>query len=866
MLLIILLLFPLTLMAEVFVISNYPLRKNNIESIIKGENYEEVVQMMKSIKDIKDVRISREGDKVYVYIERYPIVKKIYIKGNMAVLREEILSYLGFYENMPLRGPEFNERDVEERVKRLYMDKGFLDVAVGVTLDMDAEGYAEVYIGIYEGPVYFTESGVYKNSTYEPTLLDLKIGLVRGRVFKESFFREGVFPLQDFYTKEGFWDSFVYYEGVEKMQLKKPFYQVLAPSDKTIGKRPLRILGAISDGIANLLGHPMGTLKAITGRGHIARPVFNVVEGKKYRILWEGVHFFKEEELTRISGLAEKGVDPFSLQEAKESIINKYHRKGFFEVKVEHQVDEKGVVFKVEEGPRYRAFGEGLEEDYYDEDLLEFTLKKRLEGLFREGYRLAEGNIHREIFKEDKRVRVIMEIKPGKKQIIRDFVYAGENREIKKIFSKHRGKLPALFNTDLVETLNIDIQKYFLKKGLMDGDYDIQIKADEEGDTLYYTYLYSIREGPTYQLGETIHYGYEKTTLRELSYMTEKGKHYSEALNEKALHNMLNSGIFSGVSIDTFVDKEKRVVHRLIQVSEDQRGILDLSLGYNTEEKLSLETFLGAKNLLGIGMTAGAKYRRTGKRELYDLSLQDNFLLSSRYWFKSNIFKSYEEHKSYDLDSRGLNLQLGYRISTNTSVGPIFSILKNKVDGRSFSIRKYSVFLLREYKDDIFSPNRLHYNSVNLSFAEGDAHYTKFDLSTYYLIPLRRDLKLSFKVAGGAIWGEAPIFERFFLGGLRDLRGYAFEEIGQPTGRKYYGFGRIELITPLKGPLVWVLFGDAGAAGNKLEDLPKDIKWSLGSGVGINTPVGPVRLDLAFPMDRNWLKKYKVYLSVGYYY
>ncbi len=857
--------FPLSLFAQVFLMSNYPLRKSNIEQVINKQNYREMVEMLKKIEDVKDVYLM-EGEEVYIYIERFPIIRSIHIKGNLALIREEILSYLGFYEGMPVRGPEFNEGDVEGRIKRLYMDRGFLDASVGVTLVKDENGYIDLYIGIDEGPVYFTEGGVYKGTSYNASLLDEAMGLVKGRVVKESFFRESVFQLQDFYIGEGFWDSFVYYEGLERIRLNRPFYHVLMPMDRSVRKRPLRLFGSLSEGISNLFSHPIATLRALTGKGFVARPVFQIIEGKRYRIHWEGASFFKEKDLIRISGLEEKGVDPFSLEEARENIINAYHKKGFFDVKVEYEMAGDSINFKIQEGDRYTVVGEGLNEQFYDEDALEKLLESELEKLHKDGYTLAEGRLKKEVLREKKEVKVNFDINPGKRQILKDVIYEGENKDIKVLFRKYKDKLPAIFNTNLIEAINIDLQNYFLKKGFMEGSFDIDVKIQEEEENLFYIYTYKVKEGEVYGLGNTIYYGYEKTSLRELSYMTEKAKNYSQSLDDTTLNNMLTSGVFNGVSINTFVDKEKKLVHRLIQVSEDKRGMFDLSLGYNTEENISAEVFLGLKHLLGIGLSSGLKYKKTGKRELYELSLSDNFLFSSRYWFKSNLFKTYEEHKSYNLNSYGSNLQLGYRITRNTSVGPVFSLLKNEVDGQRYNLKKYGVFLLREFKDDLFSPSRIHYDSVSLSFVEGDARYAKFELSTFYLIPMPKDLKLSFKVAGGGVWGDAPIFDRFFLGGLKDLRGYSFEEVGQPKGGKYYSFGRLEFILPFKEPFIGVVFADAGSVADGPKNLLKDIKTDGGFALGINTPIGPIRLDVAFPFERKWLSRFKVYLSVGYYY
>ncbi|MFN7065283.1 MAG: BamA/TamA family outer membrane protein [Aquificaceae bacterium] len=834
--------------------------------MINTENYKEMVEVIKSIEDIKGVYLMEEEDRVVIYVERYPILRKINIKGNFAVSTEEIFSYLGLYEGIPIRGPELNQTDIEERVRGLYREKGFLDASVGVVMVRDEDGYVELYIGIDEGHVYFTEGGLYKGSSYEPSLLDLKIGLVRGRVFRESLYRESVFSLQDFYIREGFWDSFAYYEGVEKIELKRPFYDVLFPRDKSVEKRPLRWLGFLSEGLSNLINHPIVTFKALIGKGHVARPVFQIIEGRRYKILWEGVQFFSPDDLIGISQLGEKGLDPFSLEEAKNSVLKAYHEKGFFDAKVDYEVDGEIIVFKVEEGQRYTVLGDRFEGDLYDEERIKAYLKSELEELYKKGYTLAEGKISKEVLKDEKRVKVSVDIEKGKKQIIKDFVYKGDDRELKKVFLRYKERLPTIFSTELIESLNLDIQKYFLRKGFMEGDFDIQVHLEETEDSIHYVYIYEVKEGSVYRLGETVYYGYDKTSLRELSYMTERREHYSETLNDKTLHSMLNSGAFLGVSIDTFLDRDKKLVRRLIQVSEDKRGILDLSLGYNTEERFSFEGFLGLKNLFGIGLTYGLRYRRTGKKELYDLSLSDSFLFSRKNWFKSNIFKGYEEHKSYNLDSAGFNLQLGYRITTNTSIGPVFSLLNNRVDGQGFYIRKYGLFLLREFKDDLFSPSKIHYNSISWSLAEGTNRYTKFELSTFYLLPLVRDIMLSFKVAGGAVSGKAPIFERFFLGGLKDLRGYSFEEVGQPEGGRYYAFGRLELSFPIKGPFIGIFFGDMGSVSNKVRDLAKDIKVSFGGSVGVSTPIGPIRLDVAFPIEDNWLRKHKIYLSVGYYY
>jgi len=57
-----------------------------------------------------------------------------------------------------------------------------------------------------------------------------------------------------------------------------------------------------------------------------------------------------------------------------------------------------------------------------------------------------------------------------------------------------------------------------------------------------------------------------------------------------------------------------------------------------------------------------------------------------------------------------------------------------------------------------------------------------------------------------------------------------------------------------------------GSVNDKPKDLYKSLKADAGLALGVNTPIGPIRVDVAFPFEGRWLNKFKVYLSVGYYY
>jgi len=854
-----LLLLSISAIAKVEVISNYPLPKNNIESLVNEQNYPYIVEILKSIDVVKDVYVMETEDEIILYLERYPILRKVSISGNRSISDEDIKIMAGIYEGMPWK--DISYEVLKLRIEDIYKEEGFLDVDVNVSGNFSQDGYVNLEITVKEEDIYFFKGSRFEGTTVNEKELDKASKLYKGRIAKLEDFIDASYSIQDYYINLGFFDAVVLLKDIERETYTRPYFRVLMPKLEQTTKNPLIIMGSFLEGLSNFFRHPIGTIKALAGKGRFAVPVYSVREGTLYSVVFENATFFSYEDLIRATGFKDKGIDLFTLESAKENIMNLYKSKGFFDVEVSYSWDKDTVVFEIREGQRYT-----YKDGFFDEERIKDEIQQEIDKLNKEGYTLAKAQYTVLPIKEEKRVDVVIHWEKGKKQILNKFVYQGDDKEIKKIFRDVNDNLPAIYDTNVIEKLNTALKEFFLKKGYMDGDFQIDVDIKEDNDSTIYTYFYTIEKGETYLLGDDVQFGAQNTSLKELSYMTLRSKYYSKGLDDEALSNMLNSSLFSGAKIDTFVDKENKKVYRLIQVSEDKRGYLDLSIGYNTEENIAFDVLLGWKNLFGNGINTSIRYTRSQKRELYRIDVIDNFLFTRKLWFKGSVFKSFEDHKSYDLDSKGIAASFGYRIGRYTSIGPSIYIANNEVLGNTYHIKKFGLFLLRDYRDDIFFPSRVHYDSVQLSVATGDADYTKFELQTYYFIPLRKDFNFSFKLSGGYTSKNTPIFERFFLGGFRDLRGYSYEEIGQPNGGRYYGFGRAELEIPIKLPLIATAFVDAGNVSDTFKDVFKDIKWGYGTGIGAKTPIGPVKFEVAFPAEKEFYKKPKFYLSVGYFY
>ncbi|MBK8452077.1 MAG: outer membrane protein assembly factor [Thiofilum sp.] len=106
---------------------------------------------------------------------------------------------------------------------------------------------------------------------------------------------------------------------------------------------------------------------------------------------------------------------------------------------------------------------------------------------------------------------------------------------------------------------------------------------------------------------------------------------------------------------------------------------------------------------------------------------------------------------------------------------------------------------------------------------------------------------------------------RFFAGGQNSVRGYDFQSLGTKDandvviGGKHLIVGSAEFEKPIRDKLSLAAFVDAG---NAFEDWSSyDMKWGLGAGVRYQSPLGPIRVDLAVPKDD--FKDFHFYFSLG---
>jgi translocation and assembly module TamA len=112
---------------------------------------------------------------------------------------------------------------------------------------------------------------------------------------------------------------------------------------------------------------------------------------------------------------------------------------------------------------------------------------------------------------------------------------------------------------------------------------------------------------------------------------------------------------------------------------------------------------------------------------------------------------------------------------------------------------------------------------------------------------------------------ELPPSVRFFAGGDNSVRGYDFEALGpvdasgEVVGGSALATGSFEFEQPLRERWSLAMFVDAG---NAFEGSNLDAKTSVGLGGRWQSPLGPIRVDLAHPLDDE-ADDWRLHVSLG---
>jgi outer membrane protein assembly factor BamA len=161
----------------------------------------------------------------------------------------------------------------------------------------------------------------------------------------------------------------------------------------------------------------------------------------------------------------------------------------------------------------------------------------------------------------------------------------------------------------------------------------------------------------------------------------------------------------------------------------------------------------------------------------------------------------------------------------------------------------------------------------NNSWMGGDQIFTRTEADGRKYVHVRDGWVLAGRLAGGLVTSGTPYYDRFYIGGIYSIRGFANWSLSNPGGDDGYWLANAEVRWPLAGGtprrprLVGLVFVDAGQGYRR--DAPlraSDISVGAGYGARVRLPwLGTLGLDFGVPLtDDKTRDPFVVYGSMGF--
>jgi outer membrane protein insertion porin family len=414
----------------------------------------------------------------------------------------------------------------------------------------------------------------------------------------------------------------------------------------------------------------------------------------------------------------------------------------------------------------------------------------------------------------------------------------------------------------------------------------------------------------------------DKVIRRELRIY--EGDTYNQSLLDYSKKRANALGYFEKVEMSTKRADADDKMDVNFEVAERSTGTFQIGAGFSSVENFIAQAQISQNNLFGRGQLLTLQAQLSSLRRLFLLQFQDLYFLDTNWTFGFNLYNQQQFLYSFIRNATGGSLTWGYLLAedlrllltykleevgignssslgfggglfgtptiglpiTNTSIANLFR------SGITSSIRATISY---DSRNDRMFPTRGWYNTISAEFADPNVTFSENTFSRYegvsrFFYPLWGPFVFRAKLEGDLIVSRdprgVPIFERYFTGGIYNIRGFAPLSLG-PTIRSlstqapdaqlnsFLVGGNVQVIAnaeiefPIfdKVGIRGVVFTDAGNAFN-LEDQycklapfqaaastnpcnsPLDLgayRASWGFGFRWFSPIGPLRFEWGIP-------------------
>jgi outer membrane protein insertion porin family len=406
--------------------------------------------------------------------------------------------------------------------------------------------------------------------------------------------------------------------------------------------------------------------------------------------------------------------------------------------------------------------------------------------------------------------------------------------------------------------------------------------------------IFNIKEGEMMRIRQINIYGNDKTrdnVIRREIRVDEQDVIDTASL-KRSFQRLNNLNFFETVEIlPTQVAPDK--VDLNVRVKEKPTGMFSLGGGFSTLDRLVAIADITQGNLGGYGYLGRIRGQLGQRRSLGSITFRNPYLNDSLTSLQIDGYRSITNYLSYFEERTGGNITLGRWLSEYvtgsisvfgeqiTFKDPQFGICPDLVPivCRQLGTRSSTGFRLTLFRDtrDYYLDPRSGWRigggfDVGTPYMGGTNNFIKYYADVIKVTPLPFDMRLSLRARFGEIRAlgdtQIPLNERFFVGGINTMRGFAFGRAGPvvPTTRAPFGAAKQlifsnELIFTVssEAKLNGVLFFDYGKGFDDDEPLSLDLRSAAGLEGRWISPFGPLRVAYGINLDRRTGERFGVF-------
>ena len=715
-------------------------------------------------------------------------------------------------------GEPYTDESVERDLRTLYATGAVENVDINA---VNMAGGVRVVVTI-SGRGGIAELGFLGNAAFDNSKLSKEIEIKVGDPVDDAKLTAAQQKILDLYTKKGFSDVLVTYE--------------VSPSAK---EGFSSVLFKIEEGGRGLIGD-------IRFEGNTA------ISDRKLRAKLTS----KEKTFWRLWGKAGK-LDNQAVVEDVRKIEQAYQDEGYVYVKVGYRREEVSdskvaLVFEITEGNKYDVASVNIQ------GITIFSQEELTPAILTEaGFPYSGSDVR------------------GDEKMIQDY-YGSRGYADARVETRLSDAGPGQLNV----TYNVfEGTKSFIRKVNISGN----MKTKDE------VIRRELPMSPGDELN-TVQLETAQTRLENLNYFEGKGE--ANPLTVRPV----------STEVDGFKDIE-------VNVTEKSTGSVNFGAGFSSID--SIVGFIDVTqtnfdisdwgDFRGAGQRFNMNIRYGPRRQDFNLSFTEPWFLGQKLSFTTELFYRNMFYLSqadrYEQTNAGMALSLRKPIGEHAYFETTYTLQNINLDVNDdeeptqiirneegdFLQSKVDFGFVHDTRDSVFITRKGHKFEAGLmaSGLGGDVEVWGGNIGGQQFFSLPGDTILSFegmaRIADG--WGnsgnsngDVPIFERLFLGGANNLRGYDFREAGpkdssgEPIGGNVSVYASIEYTFPIIEKVRGAVFYDVGyiqtdvtansatVAGVKNGGPivgDGEIYSNVGVGLRMFLPIGPIRLDLGLPLVKD---------------